>query len=929
MISTLWRFKGFLGRYWLPIVLGGLFTVGSALFALAQPWPLKIIVDSVLNDEPLRLPGADIAEEWSRTGLLQAAIVAYLLIAAAGALCDYLGILLMNSSGQRLVVNIRETLFSRLQRLSLRFHARQRTGDLISRVMSDIDRIQNMVVQSFSILIPNLVLLTGMLIVMLSIDWAFTLLALSVAPLLFAVVFRYTAGIKSASRRARGKEGELAAKTGEVLGSIRVVQAFTREDYEDDRFSAESSQSLAANLEAIRLQAQFSPLVDVLAAIGTVMVLYLGTRRVLSGQLQLGTLLVFISYISSLYKPMRQLSKLASVTSKGIASAERISEVMDVESDVADLPGARSAPPLEGRVEFEDVEFAYTKDPVLNDINLAVQPGQTIALVGPTGAGKSSLVSLIPRFFDPRKGKVLVDGEDVRSYELRSLRAQISLVLQEPLLFEGTIFDNIAYGNPDADEQEILRAARVALVDDFVRELPKSYETRIGERGATLSGGERQRISIARALVRNAPILILDEPTSALDPASEQLVMRAIRKLVEGRTSFVIAHRMSTILGADQILVLDHGRVVEQGTHNELLQMSDGMYRSFLEQQVGPTARSYISTLLGSQSSDPMLSHEPVSRAISSLPDEDAIPADGKVTAAKRKPRADLAFNPERVEPLLARVMGGKIKIAGIQELKRTERRIVVRYEVAGKRAVIGKWFSTDRGATVADALQQLRALGFDGRLAVPKLIGYLSDERVLFVEAVSGPLLREIMSEHPKDAIHAGVWLASFHTSGFISPRNCGPTKQLGAVRRWSENVDSLEGLSFELEEALKNLDDPALPVHYDFYHSQMIMRPEGSTVMLDLDEAGMGDPYFDLAHFKAHARLLSLQWFGDPDRFEQLQEAIVEGYTSIRQLPESKPALDAFAWFKLAYQLIKRQAPSSQSSYATDAVRRSLSAS
>jgi hypothetical protein len=301
------------------------------------------------------------------------------------------------------------------------------------------------------------------------------------------------------------------------------------------------------------------------------------------------------------------------------------------------------------------------------------------------------------------------------------------------------------------------------------------------------------------------------------------------------------------------------------------------------------------------------------------------------MTTSKRHPRADLALNTERVESLLARVMDGKITIARIEELKRTERRIVVRYELKGARtrAAIGKWFSTDRGATVSDALRQLRALGFDGRLAVPKLLGYLSDERVLFVEAVFGRPLREIMSERPKEAVQVGVWLASFHGSGFKSPRNCGPLKQLGAVRRWSEEVDSLRSLSSQLEEALRTLDDPTLPVHYDFYHSQMMTRPGGSTVVLDLDEAGMGDPYFDLAHFNAHARLLSLQRFGDPDRFKRLQEALVEGYASVRQLPPYKTPLDAFAWFKLAYQLIKRQAPRSQTFYATEAVRRSLSAS
>jgi ATP-binding cassette subfamily B protein len=421
---------------------------------------------------------------------------------------------------------------------------------------------------------------------MLRIDWSFTLIALAMCPFLFTAVNRYTRRIKSVSRLARRKEGGLAAHAGEVLGAIRVVQAFTREDHEDQRFSQQSSRTLAANLQVIRLQAQFSPLVDILASVGTAIVLYVGAQRVLSGQLNLGILLVFLSYLSSLYKPMRQLSKLAYVSSKGVASAERVAEVLDAEIDVQDPHDRRPAPPLSGRVSFENVEFAYGEKTVLHDIDLTAEPGEMVALVGPTGAGKSSLVSLIPRFFDVRRGCVLLDGTDVRSVSLRSLRAQIAIVLQEPILFEGTILENIAYGRPSASEDQILAAARAALVDDFVNRLPDGYDSRIGERGATLSGGERQRISIARALVRDAPILILDEPTSGLDPMSEKVVMEALRNLVSDRTTFVIAHRMSTVAGADQVLVLDHGRIVERGTHDALKQAAGGLYRSFLELQM-------------------------------------------------------------------------------------------------------------------------------------------------------------------------------------------------------------------------------------------------------------------------------------------------------------------------------------------------------
>jgi ATP-binding cassette, subfamily B, bacterial len=585
MIATLRRFGSFLTPYRARLAGGAFFTLASSALVLAQPWPLKVIVDNVLRGRPIDLP---LVDGLGRTALLNVAIAALIAIVLVNALCTYLGTYLMESSGIRMVADLREALFARLQRHSLRFHSSQRTGDLITRVMSDITRIQDMLIQSFSVLVPNVTMLVGMMIVMFWIDWAFTLLALAVGPPLMLVVIRYKGRIKGASRRARTLEGRLAAQTGETLGAVRVVQAFTREDFEDERFSRQSSNTLAANLEATRLQARFTPLIDVLAGVGTAVVLLVGAHRVLSGDLTLGLLLVFLSYVGSLYKPMRQLSKLTYVSARAAASAERVAEIMDAEPDVRDRPGARPAPRLRGGVRLEDVEFAYVDGrPVLHDVSLDVEPDQVVAVVGPTGAGKSTLVSLIPRFFDPQRGRVLVDGLDVRSLQLATLRAQIAIVPQEPLLFEGTIFENIAYGRSDATEREVMAAARAALVDEFVRRLPDGYETMLGERGASLSGGERQRISIARALVRDAPILILDEPTSALDPTSERLLMDALATLLEGRTAFVIAHRMSTIASADQVIVVDAGRIVERGTHAELVQLDGGLYRTYLELQLG------------------------------------------------------------------------------------------------------------------------------------------------------------------------------------------------------------------------------------------------------------------------------------------------------------------------------------------------------
>ena len=582
MIWTILRFRRFLAGHASRLSIGAAFSLASAFLALAQPWPLKVIVDSVLRGKPVDIPGLSFANGLSRDELLAAAIAAYLTIVFIGALFDYRGTYLMDSSGVRMVASVREALFARLQRLSLRFHGEQRTGDLITRIVNDISRVQDMLVQWFSVLVPNVALLVGMTVVMFLIDWQFTLIALAVGPPLFLVVYRYKTRIKGASRHARKLEGILASRTGEVLGAVLLVQAFTREDFEDERFSRQSSSTAAANLEATRLQAQFSPLVDVIAGVGTAIVLFVGTHRVLSGQLSLGLLLVFLSYLNSLYRPMRQLSKLAYVSSKGLASAERVTEVLEAEPDVYDAPDAQPAPALEGGVSFAGVEFAYEVDrPVLRDIELVAAAGETVALVGPTGAGKSTLAGLVPRFFDPQRGEVAVDSVDVRTLELRSLRAQIAIVPQEPILFEGSIFENIAYGRPEATEADVFAAAEAALVDEFVHRLPEGYDTVVGERGATLSGGERQRVSIARALVRDAPIVILDEPTSALDPRSERLLLEALENLLTGRTAFVIAHRMSTVAGADQVVVLDRGRIVEHGTHNELMRIPGGLYRSF------------------------------------------------------------------------------------------------------------------------------------------------------------------------------------------------------------------------------------------------------------------------------------------------------------------------------------------------------------
>jgi subfamily B ATP-binding cassette protein MsbA len=424
----------------------------------------------------------------------------------------------------------------------------------------------------------DLLTLIGMIAIMFYMNWQFTLIALSIAPVLFLVVFRYTRLIRKSSREVRKKEGQIASTVQEVLSSIRVVKAFAREDYEQRRLEEESLESVEIALRARALKSRLSPLVEIIVGIGTSLVLWYGARMVLSGALAAGSLIVFISYLGKMYKPMQDLSKMTDTYAKASVAYERIQEVLQSEREVKDLPGARRAPQLKGDIEFDHVTFGYEPNqPILKHISFKIEAGTVAALVGPTGAGKSTIISLIPRFYDPDSGTVKIDGRDVRQYRQKSIRDQVSFVLQETVLFHATVWRNIAYGKPDASREEILRASQLANAHEFIEKMPEGYDTMIGERGVTLSGGQRQRIAIARAVIRNSPILILDEPSSGLDAASEQLVFEALDRLMSGKTSIVIAHRLATIQRADKIYVVKDGTIVESGTHADLLK-ENGLY---------------------------------------------------------------------------------------------------------------------------------------------------------------------------------------------------------------------------------------------------------------------------------------------------------------------------------------------------------------
>jgi subfamily B ATP-binding cassette protein MsbA len=572
------------------MVLGVLAAIGDGAANLLDPVPLKIVLDNVLkskaptgwvNNLILSIAGPD------KLHIIGVAAIAVILIAVFGAICTYSEKLLTTSVGQWVMHDLRQTLYFHIQRLSLAYHDQKSTGDLISTVTSDIDSIQTFITSGLLDTLINVLTLVGMVTVMFIINWQFTLIALSVAPVLAVVVFKYTRSIRKASREVRKKEGEMVSVIQEVLSSMRVVKAFAREEYETHRLEEESLENVEIALRARAMKARLSPLVEVIVAAGTALVLWFGARMVLAGSLLPGSLVLFVWYLGKMYKPMQELSKMTDSYSKAAVAYERIREIMDRDGEVKDLPGARGIVAMKGAIEFDHVDFAYdSKSPILQDMSFRIEAGQLAAFVGPTGAGKTTIISLIPRFYDPVSGTVKIDGIDVRRLKQKSLREHISLVLQDTVLFQGPIWKNIAYGKPNAPRAEIIKAAELANASEFIDKMPRGYDTLVGERGVSLSGGQRQRIAIARAVIRNTPILILDEPSSGLDAESEKLVFEALDRLMKGKTAIVIAHRLSTIRSADIIFVVQDGKLVESGKHDQLA-ASGGLYAELYDIQFG------------------------------------------------------------------------------------------------------------------------------------------------------------------------------------------------------------------------------------------------------------------------------------------------------------------------------------------------------
>lgn len=604
-LPGIWRI---LSKFWLQIRKRQLLIAGSFLaliaqtgFRLLEPWPLKFVFDRVLLPQASpESSGILIDSSLNSLAFLELLCFAVVAIAALKGTAAYLSTFGMALAATQIFAEIRAIIFSHLQRLSLSFHNQFKTGDLIIRVTSDVERLRGMTIKTALPFINNIITLVGMWGIMFWLNWQLSLILTTAFPLFLFFTNHLIGRIRFVTKKHRKSEGMLAATAAETIGAIKIIQTLSLEETFENNFFEQNEKSLHQGAQTHRLKAVLQRTVEILSALVTAIILWRGSDLVLQKSLTPGELLVFISYLKTAFQPMRQIAKQAAQITKALASGERILDLLESVPDVCDSPGAKKAPQLYGTVCFDNVTFGHESDirkfdddssdirksynRILKGISFEVQPGQKIGLVGPSGGGKSTLISLILRLFDPQEGRILIDWQDIRSYKLESLRRQVSVVLQDSVLFAVSIRDNIAYGTVGASEGEIQRAARLADAHDFIMKLPDGYDTVLAERGATLSGGQRQRIAIARAAIRKAPIVILDEPTTGLDSASEHAVSEALERLREGRTTFFISHKLKLVENADLIFYIEEGQILESGTHGELLSLR-GKYANLYKLQ--------------------------------------------------------------------------------------------------------------------------------------------------------------------------------------------------------------------------------------------------------------------------------------------------------------------------------------------------------
>ncbi len=571
-------------------------TLVQMAMSLAAPWPLKVVLDNVVGRRPpphwiswlLPMLGGD-----SRVHIAAAAGIATVMIAAVTGAAMYVASYFTESLSQWIGNDLRVRLYNHLQELSLAYYDTTRVGTILSTLTGDVQTIQSFASTSTLNIFTDCLTVVGMVAVMFLLRWDFALIALAVTPLLAIFVLRVNKAIRMAVKDVRTHQSDLLATLQEGLQSIQVVQAYGREERQAQQLSKVSMETVTAWLTARKVSSLLSPVVSLVIAVCTALVLWRGSLLILSGAMTAGALTVFLAYLAKFFQPVRELAQMTNTIAQVSVAFERVLAVCDADKVILERPAPADPPRFRGEIAFEHVNFGYDPAlPVLSDITFTISPGQMVGIVGPTGSGKSTAVSLIPRFRDLDAGSIKIDGVDVCDYKLHGLRSQIGFVLQDTALLRGTVRDNIAFGRPDATEDQIVEAAKLANADEFITRMPQGYDSPVGDRGTTLSGGQRQRIGIARALIRDNPILILDEPTAALDAESEKLVIEALERLMAGRTVITIAHRLSTLRNADKIIVIKDGVVAEDGTHEELLDL-DGIYARMQRLQFDQPAASW------------------------------------------------------------------------------------------------------------------------------------------------------------------------------------------------------------------------------------------------------------------------------------------------------------------------------------------------
>jgi subfamily B ATP-binding cassette protein MsbA len=547
--------------------------------SLASPWPLKIILDNVVGNRKLEpwlrfFLGSNI-EHSSKLYFAGVAALVSVGIAVLGAVASYIDNYYTESVGQYVAHDLRMRMYHHLQRLSLGYYTTHQTGTILSTLTSDIQTIQGFASSSTLSILVDLLTIVCMLGIMFWLNWDFTLIAVAVTPFLLLFVARFKKAVKKATHEVRKEQSEIVAVVQQGLESMQVVKAFGQEKTEEQLLQDVSHATVNAALKARSVKALLSPVVTITVAACTAIVLWRGAALILAGSMTIGELTVYLAYLTKFFKPVKDLATSTNAIAQAAVGAERVRAILDTDTVIPEKEDGLEPKTLAGGIEFEHAAFGYDPAvPILRDVNFKIKPGQFVGIVGPTGSGKSTVVSLIPRFYDLQGGCIKIDGHNIGDYKLKPLRDQIGYVLQETILFRGTIAENIAFGRPNATREEIMEAAKLANAHDFITAMPNGYDTMVGERGSTLSGGQRQRIGIARVMVRNSPILILDEPTAALDSESERLVIDALERLMKGRTVITIAHRLSTIRDADQIVVVKDGIVAENGTHDELIALN-------------------------------------------------------------------------------------------------------------------------------------------------------------------------------------------------------------------------------------------------------------------------------------------------------------------------------------------------------------------